>query len=99
FSTCMLTFASARKLTRWEPAAVAAALSLFLLPSFAWESQRDLTHSVLASTCAVATLFCLVELLSTRQLKWYLGFGLCGGLGILSKYNYALWFVGLLMAT
>jgi len=97
-STYLLTFATARLVTRNPAAAVAAALSVFYLPSISWESQRDLTHSVLSATLSVATLFCFLKLHETRRLKWYLVFGLVAGFGCISKYNYALWLVGLLAA-
>jgi lipopolysaccharide core galacturonosyltransferase RgtB len=97
-STYLLTFATARLVTRNPAAAVAAALSVFYLPSISWESQRDLTHSVLSATLSVATLYCFLKLHQTRRLKWYLAFGLAAGFGCISKYNYALWLVGLLVS-
>jgi len=98
FSTYVLTFATARLVTRNSAAGVAAALSVFYMPSISWESQRDLTHSVLSATLAVATLLCLLKLHETRRLKWYLLFGLAAGFGCISKYNYTLWLVGLVLA-
>lgn len=98
FGTYWLTFAAARMVTRSKAAAVAAALSLFFLPRMAWESQRDLTHSVLSATMAAATLWSLLRLVERRRISDYLLFGVCAGLGILSKYNYAFWPLGLLLA-
>ncbi|HEY5912700.1 MAG TPA: glycosyltransferase family 39 protein [Verrucomicrobiae bacterium] len=98
FSTYVLTFATARLVTRSPVAGVAAALSLFYIPSIAWESQRDLTHSVLSATLSVATLFSFLKLQDTRGLRWYIGFGLCAGFGCISKFNYVLWLLGLLLA-
>ncbi len=98
FSTYWLTFETARRVTGNAAAAVAAALSVFYLPSIAWESQRDLTHSVLSATLAVATLYYFLRLHETKRLKWYLVFGLCAGFGCISKYNYTLWLLGLLVA-
>ncbi len=98
FSTYSLTFATARLLTRNIAASVAAALSVYYLPSIAWESQRDLTHSVVSATLAVATLFCFLKLQETKRLKWYFIFGLCAGFGCISKYNYTLWLFGLVLA-
>lgn len=97
FGTYCFTFAAAWRIARNPAVAVAAALSLFYLPQIAWESQRDLTHSVLSATLAAATLFCLVQLLERRRTGLYVLFGLCAGLGLLSKYNYALWLLGLLL--
>ena len=96
--TYLLTFATARLITRNAIAGVTAALSLFFLPTIAWESQRDLTHSVLSCTLSVGTLFSLIQVHRTRKLVWYAGLGLFAGLGLISKYNYALWLVGLLLS-
>jgi 4-amino-4-deoxy-L-arabinose transferase-like glycosyltransferase len=66
-----------------------ATLGLMLLPQIAWESQRALSHSVLATS--VAALTCLV--FWTRTLPGrpggYVLFGLLVGLGLISKANYA----------
>ncbi|HEB95338.1 MAG TPA: glycosyltransferase, partial [Sedimenticola thiotaurini] len=43
--------------------AALAALSLLLLPGIGWESQRDLTHTVLVTTLAAATLWAALALL------------------------------------
>jgi 4-amino-4-deoxy-L-arabinose transferase-like glycosyltransferase len=98
FCTYLLSYANARLLTGSKACGLAAAVSLLFLPQVAWESQRDLTHSVLASTLAAATLYCLLRVLRERTTAWYLLFGLCAGLGSLSKYNYAFWLFGLLAA-
>ena len=68
-----------------------AALSLLLLPQIGWESQRDLTNSVLVTTLSAATLWALLALLNGRQsLAQYALLGLLFGLGVLAKYNFAL---------
>ena len=96
--TCWLTYQTARVMTRNAAAGVAAALSLFFLPSVAWESHRDLTHSVLAATLASATLLCLLHVLERQTASRYALLGLVCGLGAISKYNYAFWLLGLLVA-
>ncbi len=97
FSVYGLTFMTARIVTRSHTGAIAATLSLLYLPSVAWESQRDLTHTILASSLAVGTLLCLLKLCATRRTRWYVVFGLSAGLGLISKYNYALWLAGLVL--
>lgn len=68
-----------------------AALSLLLLPQIGWESQRDLTNSVLVTTLSAATLWAFLALLNGRRgLGQYALLGLLFGLGILAKYNFAL---------
>lgn len=68
-----------------------AALSLLLLPQIGWESQRDLTNSVLVTTLSAATLWALIALLNGRRdATQYALIGLLFGLGMLAKYNFAL---------
>jgi lipopolysaccharide core galacturonosyltransferase RgtB len=96
--TFLLTYAAARELTDNPRAAVAAMASLFLLPQIAWESQRDQTHSVLMTMLAAALLYSFLRLAKTRRPAAYLIFGLVALLGCLSKYNFAVFVVVLLLA-
>ncbi len=98
FCIYVFTYSSARRMTRSHLAGAAAAISLLCLPEVAWESQRDLTHSVIASTLAMATLWCLVCLSLSRKTRWFALLGACAGLGLVSKYNYAFWLLGLVLA-
>src|SRR6185295_14893429 len=80
--TYVFTYLNARALARSHAAGVAAAAALLFIPQIAWESQRDLTHSVLASMFAGATLFCFLQLHSRRTVGRYALLGLCAGLGV-----------------
>lgn len=75
-----------------------AAFSLLLLPSFSWESLRDLTHSVLATSLSAMTFLVALQLRRRGRLRDYLLFGVLLGLGHLAKYNYALFATALLLA-
>lgn len=89
-----------RLLRSTHPARIAgpAALSLFLLPQISWESQRDLTHSVLVMTvAAVATLAFWTQTLAGNRYGWVLFGALCG-LGLLSKSNFVVVPAALLLA-
>jgi 4-amino-4-deoxy-L-arabinose transferase-like glycosyltransferase len=80
------------------PLAVTAALSPLLLLQIGWESQRDLTHSVLATTLASLTFLLVLRLLERpRELARWSMLGLVLGLGALSKYSFA-GFAAILMA-
>lgn len=61
-----------------------------LIPQIAWESQRDLTHSVLVTTVCVLTLLGIRYLQIKPSASRFALLGLIVGIGILSKYNYAL---------
>ncbi|MGA0792640.1 MAG: glycosyltransferase family 39 protein, partial [Burkholderiaceae bacterium] len=74
--------------------ALAIGLSLALFPQYLWESQRDLTHTVLLVACVA--LFWLV-LLGVRALPraglTALALGALAGASILAKYSAGLWLV------
>ncbi|MCP4995241.1 MAG: hypothetical protein GY934_15905 [Gammaproteobacteria bacterium] len=91
FGIYLFLLLTARSLGLKQPIAALAALSLILLPDIGWESQRDLTHSVLVTTLAAATLWWVVQMINGQQ-QWYcyLLLGLLFGLGMLSKWNYGL---------
>jgi 4-amino-4-deoxy-L-arabinose transferase-like glycosyltransferase len=98
FGTYVFTYRNARFITGSELCGAAAALSLLFIPTIAWESQRDLTHSVLATTMATASLGCFLRLQGRPGTAWYVLFGLAVGAGLLAKFNFALWLLGLLCA-
>lgn len=75
-----------------------AVAGLALIPQFAWESQRDLTHSVLATVMASLTLLQLLRLAADPSLLNYVLAGAVSAAGVLSKYNFAVFLLGLLLA-
>lgn len=79
--------------------AIAVAASLILFPQIGWESQRDLTHSVLLTCLASLTLWCYFALLRRPDLPRYALLGLLIGLGLQSKYNFAVFATGLVCAS
>lgn len=98
FLTYLFVYLSAKEITHDNNRAVVAMLSLLLIPQIVWESQRDLTHSVLGTTVAACTLFVMLRLLKTGRLYHYVLFGLCAGAGLLSKYNYGIFLIALFLA-
>ncbi|WP_246828291.1 glycosyltransferase family 39 protein [Ectothiorhodospira sp. PHS-1] len=88
FLTWLFVFLSARRLLGDVRLAVLATLSLFLIPQVAWESQRDLTHSVMVTTVAAASFYAMLRWLDRPHVGHYLLIGLLFGLGVLSKYNF-----------
>ncbi len=97
--TYLCSFFIARHLGLEPYRAAFAALALLLLPELVWESQRDLTHSVLVVTLAAATLWSALALLDGRRgVGQYLLLGGLLGMGILAKWNFALFALALLLA-
>ena len=97
FGIYALTYQNARIITRDHLLSVAAAVSLFFLPQIAWESQRDLTHSVIVTFSAAATFHVFLRLNQSRTLGWYAVFGVCLALGMLSKYSFGVFVGGLVL--
>jgi 4-amino-4-deoxy-L-arabinose transferase-like glycosyltransferase len=87
-------FQTARLLLGTLPG-IAVAASLVLLIPFGWEAQVDRTHTILATALAAATLWAYFALLRhpTRRLRLVLG--LLIGLGMQSKYNFAIFVLAL----
>ncbi len=75
-----------------------ATISLLLLPQIGWESQRALSHSVLATAMAGITLLIFSRLMIQRNLWLYLLFGIAVALGVLSKFNYVILPIALLIS-
>jgi 4-amino-4-deoxy-L-arabinose transferase-like glycosyltransferase len=98
FCTYLAMFHTARSLIGLRGAIIAAA-SLVLFPQIGWESQRDLTHSVLMTCMAALTLWCYVGLVKRPGKMRHALFGLLIGLGLQSKYNYAIFAFGLFAAS
>lgn len=97
-ATYLVTYWTATLVTRSRPCGLAAALSLLFIEQIAYESHRDLTHTVLSATLAAATLLVFLRTHESRRLAWYITLGFCFGLGCLSKYNYLFWPLALLIA-
>jgi 4-amino-4-deoxy-L-arabinose transferase-like glycosyltransferase len=76
---------------RLMPAPLAATVALcpLLLVQIGWNSQRDLTHSVLATTLASLSFLLVLRLVErpSALTRWG-ALGLALGLGALSKYNF-----------
>ncbi|MBC8096364.1 MAG: glycosyltransferase family 39 protein, partial [Akkermansiaceae bacterium] len=96
FGIYAVTFANARRIFSDLPRQVVATVSLLFLPQIAWESQRDLSHSILVTFFAVLTFHVLLKLSERPRAHLYAVFGLCLGAGVLSKYSFLIFAAGLL---
>ncbi|BBB28037.1 ArnT family glycosyltransferase [Neptunomonas japonica] len=77
---------------------VIAVISIAFIPQVIWESQRDLTHSPLATAMAAVTLLQVVILQRVPSVVNYIVAGCLVGLGLLSKYNYFIFLMALTFA-
>lgn len=95
------TYGAAKRLLSPSLAALAAAC-LLLIPDIGWESQRDLTHTVLVTTLAACLLYVVTRLLvEGPHPVLYLALGVVCGLGVLAKYSFVMvagaWLVAMLV--
>ncbi len=94
----VFTYGAARVMLGRRDMAVVAAASLLFLHQMAWEVQRDLSHSVLVTTCAAGLLYALVKTLRNGHPGSFAALGLLLGAGMLAKYSFAPYAVALLGA-
>ncbi len=102
FLTYYFVYQSSYIITKDRIAASLASSGLIFFPQISWESQRALTHSVLVTTISSATLYVLLKIKNASQkeikISHYIILGVLIGLGMLSKYNYAIFILALFIA-
>jgi 4-amino-4-deoxy-L-arabinose transferase-like glycosyltransferase len=93
-----LTYLTARRLIRDPALAALATFSFAAIYVFGYYSHHDLTHTTTLSAFIAASWYVFVRLAETPGLRWYLLLGLCFGLGMLGKWNFAMFAVALPLA-
>ncbi|MFC1514472.1 ArnT family glycosyltransferase [Candidatus Omnitrophota bacterium] len=88
----------ARQVFKRHIFAVFSVVSLFPVYNFSWLLHEDLTHSVLLLALCALSFYLFLRLVFSRKIVYYPLFGLAAGLGMLAKYNYAVFIVALLLA-
>src|SRR5690606_23502399 len=89
-STLWALYALAKKLLKDLLKAQWAVLSSALLPVFVDFAFRRLSHTLLLCLVVLLTALALARLIERKSLGNYIGLGLCLGIGMLTKYNFAL---------
>lgn len=67
-----------------------ASASMLLLPPLGWDSVRDQTHTILVTAMTCAAWWLLLRLVKRPRSRDFALLGLVCGLGMLSKYSFAL---------
>lgn len=80
----------ARLLLKDKRLAAIATLSLLTIPQMFWQAQRDLTHTVGTLLAVIVFIYFVVTTIRKPTLASYAMMGLWAGLGMLTKYNFAL---------
>lgn len=90
FLTYLFLGLAAMRMVRSKELAVVAVLGLLTFPQLVFESQRDLTHSVAAVFASALFIYALIRTLDTPSWYSYALLGFATGIGLISKYNFAL---------
>jgi len=90
FCCYALVGAAAHLVIRNKALAIIAVLGLLTIPQIVFESQRDLTHSVAVLFAACLFIYALFGALKHPNVFSYLLTGIAIGIGMISKYNFAL---------
>lgn len=88
----------ARRVLDSNRLAALATLSLVFIPQISWESQRDLSHSVIVTTLSILTFYQGFRVIEKPVVQNYLLLGLVVGLGCNTKYSYLLFVAALFVA-
>lgn len=81
---------TARTVLKSRDLAIIATLALLTIPQIAFEAQRDLTHTVAVIFAAALFFYGFFRTLSAPSAASYLLTGVAIGIGLISKYNFAL---------
>jgi 4-amino-4-deoxy-L-arabinose transferase-like glycosyltransferase len=92
------TYLTARRLIRDPGLAALATFSFTAIYVFGYYSHHDLTHTTALSAFLAASWYAFVRLCEAPRLSWYLALGLAFGLGILGKWNFAIFALALPLA-
>jgi lipopolysaccharide core galacturonosyltransferase RgtB len=90
FATYFLFWKTAGLILDNRKLAITATLGLLTIPQLAFESQRDLTHTVAVFFSATLFAYALIRTVKHPNAFNYVLTGLAIGLGALSKYNFVL---------
>jgi hypothetical protein len=91
-------YLTARRLIRDPALAALATFSFSAIYVVGYYSHHDLTHTTAMSALLAASWYVFVRLCEAPGLRWYLALGACFGLGILGKWNFAIFAVALPVA-
>jgi 4-amino-4-deoxy-L-arabinose transferase-like glycosyltransferase len=98
FVMYLFLYLSARRVLGEGPLALLAALAPLAIKLVAWDSVTNYSHTVLATAMYAATFYALLRIDADGRPVSYAIFGVFLGLGLLSKYTFALFALALLAA-
>ena len=102
FAIYYFTYNTAAVIFRDDRYRALAALSLLAIFYINWDAVVNYSHTVLMAAFLMATLYALLKIDQNKGVSSYIsyiGLGVLMGFGLLSKYNFALFLIPLLIAT
>ncbi|MDA0656870.1 MAG: glycosyltransferase family 39 protein [Proteobacteria bacterium] len=96
--TYLLLYKAARHILSDEKLAALAALSPIALYPLGWDAILGFTHSITLIAAIAGFYLCLLKLADDHRWRSHLLLGLVGGLGLLTKYNFGMIALSLLIA-
>lgn len=99
--TYWFLFRALEEVTESVPLAIVGALGMFTIPQIAWESHRDLSHTVAATCMTCALFYCIVRMAEQKFVRPWVGYvslGLIVAAGIMFKYNFGIVVVAFVIA-
>ncbi|SHO46903.1 ArnT family glycosyltransferase [Desulfopila aestuarii] len=90
FLTYFFVFLAAQIILKNNRSAILATASILLIPQIGWESQRDMTHTLLVVCASSAALWQGLKLLQRNSWLQYIFLGIIFSVGILAKTNFLL---------
>ena len=99
--TFWLLFRAIEEVTESVSMAIVGSLGMFTIPQIAWESHRDLSHTVAATCMTCALFYCIVRMAGQKFWKTWVGYvclGVIVAAGIMFKYNFGIVVVGFVIA-
>ena len=73
--------------------------SLMIFPLYSYEFNRDLSHSILVALMSCLTAFLYIRIFLSGKGIYYFLAGITIGFGVLSKYNYLVFLIALILAS
>jgi 4-amino-4-deoxy-L-arabinose transferase-like glycosyltransferase len=98
FLAFWLVYLTARRVLADPRLATLGAFSFLLIFPISWTVHESLTHSVTVLAACAGTAYALIRLGDEPSSRAYAGLGLAVGLGLLSKFTYAVFLVALVLA-
>ncbi|TWU60068.1 hypothetical protein Poly51_03420 [Rubripirellula tenax] len=98
FLTYLCVYSAVTRICQSRSAGMVASAAMLTMPQIAWESHRDLSHTVAAVFAASWLLLAIINVHQRPTMVNYVAIGLATAAGLLFKYNFAIVLVAFIAA-